>query len=115
MARSDLRAISIRPTWVQWEGNYERSLAPWLRDPLGGDPSVNFWSYVDVYDLAHALRLAAESSLDGHEVMYVAAADNGAGRPLARADRPPLRRRGAGGRTVRARTPAGSPARRPSG
>jgi UDP-glucose 4-epimerase len=35
-----------------------------------------------VYDLAHALRLAAESSLDGHEAMYIAAADNGAGRPL---------------------------------
>ncbi len=40
VARSDLRAISIRPTWVQWEGNYERSLGPWLRDPLGGEPSV---------------------------------------------------------------------------
>ena len=82
VARSDLRALTLRPTWVQWEGNYEPSLTPWLRDPLGGDPSVNFWSYVDVYDLAHALRLAAESSLDGHEVMYVSAADNGAGRPL---------------------------------
>jgi UDP-glucose 4-epimerase len=83
VARSDLRAVTLRPTWVQWEGNYERSLAPWLRDPLGGDPSVNFWSYVDVYDLAHALRLAAESSLDGHETMYVSAADNGTGRPLS--------------------------------
>jgi nucleoside-diphosphate-sugar epimerase len=83
VARSDLRAISIRPTWVQWEGNYERSLGPWLTDPLGTDPSVSFWSYIDVYDLAHALRLAAESSLDGHEAMYIAAADNGAGRPLS--------------------------------
>src|SRR4051794_8911093 len=83
VARSDLRAISIRPTWVQWEGNYERSLAPWLTDPMGAAPSVSFWSYVDVYDVAHALRAAAESSLEGHEAMYVAAADNGAGRPLA--------------------------------
>jgi UDP-glucose 4-epimerase len=82
VARSDLRAISIRPTWVQWEGNYERSLQAWLTDPLGSSPSVSFWSYVDAYDLAHALRLAAESSLEGHEAMYVAAADNGAGRPL---------------------------------
>ena len=24
--RSDLRCISIRPCWVQWEGNYERTL-----------------------------------------------------------------------------------------
>ena len=65
VARSDVRAVSIRPSWVQWEGNYERSLRPWLRDPFGGAPSESFWSYIDVYDLAHALRLAAESSLEG--------------------------------------------------
>ena len=82
VARSDLRALSIRPSWVQWEGNYERSLGPWLRDPFGGPPSESFWSYIDVYDLAHALRLAAESSLDGHEAMYVVSPDNAAGRPL---------------------------------
>jgi UDP-glucose 4-epimerase len=82
VARSDLRALTIRPTWVQWEGNYERSLRAWLTDPLGSSPSASFWSYIDAYDLAHALRLAAESSLEGHEAMYIAAADNGAGRPL---------------------------------
>ena len=82
VARSDLRALSIRPSWVQWEGNYERSLGPWLRDPFGGPPSESFWSYIDVYDLAHALRLAAESSLDGHEAMYVVSPDNATGRPL---------------------------------
>jgi nucleoside-diphosphate-sugar epimerase len=78
--RSDLRSISLRPSWVQWEGNYARSLGPWLRDP---GPSESFWSYVDVYDLADAARLAAESELDGHHAVYVVAADNGAGRPLA--------------------------------
>jgi UDP-glucose 4-epimerase len=78
--RSDLRSISLRPAWVQWEGNYARSLGPWLRAP---GPSESFWSYVDVYDLADAARLAAESQLDGHHAMYVVAADNGAGRPLA--------------------------------
>ena len=82
VARSDLSAVTIRPSWVQWEGNYERSLGPWLRDPFGGPPSESFWSYVDVYDLAHALRLAAESGLEGHQLMYVVAADNGAGQPL---------------------------------
>jgi nucleoside-diphosphate-sugar epimerase len=81
VARSDLRALSLRPSWVQWEGNYERGLGPWLRDPFAA-PSESFWSYIDVYDLAHALRLAAESSLDGHEAMYVVSPDNGAGRPL---------------------------------
>jgi nucleoside-diphosphate-sugar epimerase len=82
VARSDLRAISIRPSWVQWEGNYERSLGPWLRDPFEAPPSVSFWSYIDVYDLAHALRLAAESSLEGHEAMYIVSPDNATGRPL---------------------------------
>jgi nucleoside-diphosphate-sugar epimerase len=82
VARSDVRALSIRPSWVQWEGNYERSLGGWLRDPFGGAPSESFWSYIDVYDLAHALRLAAECGLEGHEAMYVAAPDNATGKPL---------------------------------
>jgi UDP-glucose 4-epimerase len=82
VARSDVTAVSIRPSWVQWEGNYERSLQPWLSDPLGSEASVSFWSYIDVYDLAHGLRLAAESSTGGHEAAYVVSADNGAGRPL---------------------------------
>ena len=82
VARSDVSAVSIRPSWVQWEGNYERSLGPWVRDPFAAPPSESFWSYIDVYDLAHALRLAAESSLPGHEAMYVVSPDNAAGRPL---------------------------------
>ena len=82
VARSDVTAVSIRPSWVQWEGNYERSLRPWVTDPLDGAPSESFWSYIDIYDLAHALRLAAESGLRGHEAMYIVSADNGAGRPL---------------------------------
>jgi UDP-glucose 4-epimerase len=80
VARSDIRCISIRPSWVQWEGNYERNLGPNLRDP--DEPSASFWSYIDVYDLADALRLAAESELQGHEVMYIASPDNCANRPL---------------------------------
>jgi UDP-glucose 4-epimerase len=79
--RSDIRAISIRPSWVQWEGNYDHNLGPNLRDP--DEPSASFWSYIDAYDLADALRLAAESDLPGHEVVYIASPDNCANRPLA--------------------------------
>jgi UDP-glucose 4-epimerase len=78
--RSDIRCISIRPSWVQWEGNYEHNLGPNLRDPDEG--SASFWSYIDAYDLADALRLAAESDLPGHEVLYIASPDNCANRPL---------------------------------
>jgi nucleoside-diphosphate-sugar epimerase len=78
--RSDLRCISVRPSWVQWESNYERSLGPQVRDP--GVLQPDLWSYTDGYDLADALVLAVESDLPGHEVCYVAAPDNATGRPF---------------------------------
>ena len=83
MRRSDIRCLTIRPSWVQWEGNYDRNLGPFLRDPEGSPPSAGLWAYIDVYDLADALRLAAESDLDTHEVFYIASPDNNANRPLA--------------------------------
>jgi nucleoside-diphosphate-sugar epimerase len=79
--RSDVTALSLRPTWVQWEGNYERNLGPNVRDP--DEPSESFWSYIDADDLADALLLAAEADTPGHDVLYIAAADNATGRPLA--------------------------------
>jgi UDP-glucose 4-epimerase len=79
--RSDLRAVSLRPSWVLHPGNYERNLGPMVRDPFEFSPS--FWSYTDNADLAAAIRLAVESDLPGHEVVYVAQPDNATGRPLA--------------------------------
>jgi nucleoside-diphosphate-sugar epimerase len=78
--RSDVRCISIRPCWVQHEGNYERNLGPQVRDPAV--LSANFWSYIDVYDLADALVLAVEADLPGHEVFYIASPDNVGNRPF---------------------------------
>jgi len=78
--RSDIRCISIRPCWVQHEGNYERNLGPQVRDPSLLSP--NLWSYIDVYDLADALVLAAESDLPGHELFYIASPDNVGGLPF---------------------------------
>ncbi len=83
--RSDIRCISIRPCWVQHEGNYERNLGPQVRDASVLTP--NFWSYIDVYDLADAIVLAAESDLPGHEVFYIASPDNVGGRPFEKAVR----------------------------
>jgi UDP-glucose 4-epimerase len=80
--RSDVTGVSIRASWVQWEGNYARNLAPALRDPER-TPSASLWAYIDVYDLADALRLAAERDTPGHEVVYIASPDNHANRPLA--------------------------------
>ena len=78
--RSDIRCISIRPSWVQHEGNYERNLGPQVRDASVLSP--NFWSYIDVYDLADAIVLATESDLPGHEVFYIASPDNVGNRPF---------------------------------
>jgi nucleoside-diphosphate-sugar epimerase len=78
--RSDLTAVSVRPSWVQWEGNIEANLGPFVRD--ASLPSITFWSYVDAYDLAEILALAAEASTPGHEVVYAAQPDNIGGRDL---------------------------------
>lgn len=83
--RSDIRCISIRPSWVQHEGNYERNLGPMVRNL--SELSAGIWSYIDVYDLADAIVLAAGSDLPGHEVFYIASPDNVGGRPFERAVR----------------------------
>nr|BFE79680.1 hypothetical protein GCM10020093_022810 [Planobispora longispora] len=79
--RGDLAGVSIRPTWVQWEGNIERNVGPIVR-ARGTDKSASFWSYLVVYDLAGLIAAAATADVPGHEVVYCAAADNAAGRPL---------------------------------
>jgi nucleoside-diphosphate-sugar epimerase len=79
--RSDIRCVTIRPCWVQHEGNYERNLGPQVRDASVLSP--NLWSYIDVYDLADAIVLAVTCDLLGHEVFYIASPDNVGNRPLA--------------------------------
>ncbi len=106
--RSDIRCTTIRPSWVQHEGNYERNLGPMIRDK--SELSPGFWSYIDVYDLADAIVLAAQSDLPGHEVFYIASPDNVGGRPFEQAVREhygdkvelktPLPREDAGGISV---------------
>ncbi|MHB1614666.1 MAG: NAD-dependent epimerase/dehydratase family protein [Actinomycetes bacterium] len=79
--RSDLTVISIRPSWVAWEGNYERNLGPFVRE--ASLPSPTFWSYIDAEDLGEMIALATESELPGHEVFYAANPDNVGGHDLA--------------------------------
>jgi UDP-glucose 4-epimerase len=81
VARSEITAVSVRPTWVQWEGNIERNVGPIVR-ARGEDTSASFWSYVVVDDLAELLTAAATGDVTGHEVVYAAAADTANGLPL---------------------------------
>lgn len=71
--RSDLRCISLRPAWVQDAASYATDLGPEIR--VGQPRGVAGWPYIDVHDLAEAVRLAAESDLPGHEAFYIAAPD----------------------------------------
>jgi UDP-glucose 4-epimerase len=72
--RSDLRCVSLRPVWVQDADTYEPNLGPLLADR--SLPNLVVWAYIDADDLADAIALAVESTLDGHEVFYIAAPDN---------------------------------------
>lgn len=83
VARSDLRCISLRPTWVQDADSYARNLGPYLRDR--SRKSSTGWAYVDADDLADAIRLSVESDLPGHERFYIANPDTIGGVPLAEA------------------------------
>jgi nucleoside-diphosphate-sugar epimerase len=78
--RSDLRCISLRPSWVQDAASYAPNLGQLVADRSA--PSVGGWPYIDADDLADAIRLAVESDLPGHEVMYIAAPDTIGGRDL---------------------------------
>src|SRR4029453_4283599 len=77
----DITGVSVRPTWIQWEGNIERNVGPIVR-ARGEDTSASFWSYVLVEDLADLLLAAVTAETPGHEVVYAAALDNANGLPL---------------------------------
>src|SRR3569833_242335 len=59
VARSDITAVSVRPTWIQWEGNIERNVGPIVL-ARGEDTSATIWSYIVVVVLV-VLLLAAVS------------------------------------------------------
>jgi len=79
--RSDLRCISLRPSWAQRADDYAANLGAGIRDP---GPRISRWGYVDMNDLARAIVLAIESDLPGHDVFHIAAADNATTWPLAK-------------------------------
>ena len=76
----DVSVVSIRPSWIQYPGDYQCKTV----DPSEGGAG-NFWSYVDVRDIASVVSAAVEAAdageVDGHEPLLVAADENYAGRP----------------------------------
>lgn len=82
VARSELRCVSLRPSWVQDADSYARQLGPIVGNP--DVPAINGWSYMDGADLADLIRLAVECDLPGHEVFFAASPDTIGGRDLHR-------------------------------
>jgi nucleoside-diphosphate-sugar epimerase len=76
--REDVPAVSIRPSWIQYPGEYAC---------LGNEPPEegvgNFWSYVDVRDIAAIVAAALDADIDGHEAVFAVADENYGDRPTA--------------------------------
>ncbi|WP_318567901.1 NAD(P)-dependent oxidoreductase [Salinigranum marinum] len=76
--RYDVPVTSIRPSWIQYPGEYAcRDVAD---EGLEGGAG-NFWSYVDVRDVASLVASALAWDGTGHEAVHAAAADNYLDRP----------------------------------
>jgi nucleoside-diphosphate-sugar epimerase len=83
--RFDVPVASIRPSWVQYPGEYV--VTP-IREAFTLAEAENFgnlWSYVDVRDVVSLVERALTADLSGHEVFNAFAADNFLGVPTAEA------------------------------
>ncbi|QCJ46903.1 NAD(P)-dependent oxidoreductase [Haloprofundus sp. MHR1] len=80
--RYDVPVASIRPSWIQYPGEYGCRDRDDLREgrPLSEldlDAGVgNFWSYVDVRDVASLVAATLDAGFRGHEAFHAAAAEN---------------------------------------
>lgn len=73
VARSDIRCISLRPSWVQAPEDYPKELGQTMKDEEA--LADTYWAYVDLHDLADLVATAVEADLPGHEAFYVASPD----------------------------------------
>ena len=83
MRRSDIRCLTIRPSWVQWEGNYDRNLGPVLRDPEGTRRAPGCGPTSTSTTSPTRCGSPPSPTSTPHEVFYIASPDNSANRPLA--------------------------------
>lgn len=83
--RDGISVASIRPSWVQYPGEYV--VTP-IREAFTLAEAENFgnlWSYVDVRDVVSLVERALTADLSGHEVFNAFAADSFLGVPTAEA------------------------------
>jgi nucleoside-diphosphate-sugar epimerase len=79
--RDGVPAVSVRPSWIQFPGEYACRAHAYVDDVDAG--AGNFWSYVDVRDVVDLVVAALTASVTGHEAVNCVATDNALGRPLA--------------------------------
>jgi len=84
--RHGVSVVSIRPSWVQYPGEYQTDqnrarfdlgdlAARSTADPPDGGIG-NFWSYIDVRDLASMVEAALDADVSGHEAYLCHADEN---------------------------------------
>jgi UDP-glucose 4-epimerase len=78
--RDGVSVASVRPSWIQFPGDYPCRDEGYVESLDAG--AGNYWSYVDVRDVAEMVAAALENPVDGHEAFNCVAADNALGRPL---------------------------------
>ena len=86
--REDVPAVSLRPSWIQYPGDYACRADGYVTDLDAG--AGNFWSYVDARDVADLVAAAIAGTTGSnptvvpgtHEAVNCVAADNALGRPL---------------------------------
>jgi nucleoside-diphosphate-sugar epimerase len=81
-ARTGIPSVALRPAWVWDPGMYERIGRQWQADPASEwTPTWEYGQFVDVRDVADAVRRALEVPLAGHHRMLLCAAGIAAADP----------------------------------
>jgi UDP-glucose 4-epimerase len=81
-ARTGIPTVALRPAWVWDRGMYQRIEAQWQADPRSEwTPTWEYGQFVDVRDVADAVRRALDVPLTGHHRVTLCAADIAATEP----------------------------------
>ena len=81
--RYEVPVTSIRPSTIYSPGQYRTRPQREQFDLSDGELSGNFWSYVDVRDVARMVEAALAADIEGHEAFLCVADENYLGHPTA--------------------------------
>jgi UDP-glucose 4-epimerase len=72
--RTGIPTVALRPAWVWDPGMYHRIEAQWQADPASEwTPTWEYGQFIDVRDVAGAVRRALEVPLEGHHRVLLCA------------------------------------------